>query len=96
MITLPSCDISRPAPIPKKTSDTANALVVTVPPGGLVLRAEGGAAPVGVQRFAAAFATAGRLGPSGAAVLRIPADRAGRPWQVRVAPADRATVCGLA
>ena len=26
MITLPSCDMSSPAPIPKKTSDTANAV----------------------------------------------------------------------
>jgi hypothetical protein len=73
------------------------ALQVTVPAGGILVRAEGGAATVAIRRFAAAYPAQalGTVHASGAATLHIGADGAPQSWHVRVTPTERATVCGL-
>jgi hypothetical protein len=88
------CRTFRPAGF--TASPTANDLRVTLPPGGLLVTAEGGPVSVGVRRFADGFQQVGNVTPGGSAALRIRPDLAPQPWQVRVAPTGRATVCGLA
>jgi hypothetical protein len=78
-------------------SSAPAAFEVTVPPAGILVRAEGGAATVSIRRFAAAYPEQplGRVHAAGAATLRVGADLAPQAWHVRVTPTDRATVCGL-
>jgi hypothetical protein len=83
--------------LPGVTAANANSdLEFTLPPGGVVVTAEGGPATVSVRRFADEFQPAGKLASSATAMLRIGPDRATQPWHVRVAPAGRARVCGIA
>ncbi|HEV7461049.1 MAG TPA: hypothetical protein VGN78_10965 [Solirubrobacteraceae bacterium] len=77
------------------TADASHQLDVAVPAAGLVVTAQGGPVTVSVRRFADEFLPVGRLSASASAVLRIGPDLSGRPWHARVAPTDRATVCGV-
>jgi hypothetical protein len=80
----------------RSSGSVTGELEVTVPPAGVLLTAEGGAATVGVRRFGDEFRDVGRLAPSASATVRIRSDRAGQAWHMRVEPTERATVCGLA
>lgn len=90
-----SCLAFRPAPV--RPADAAPALEVTVPAAGLLLRTAGGTARVEVRRFAAGFSrpVTDTAAPSTSATLRVPADRAARPWRARVTAQERVSVCGL-
>jgi hypothetical protein len=89
-----SCVVFLPSAV--KPPGTANALDITLPSRGIRVTAEGGPATVAVRRFADEVHPVGTLAASASAVLRIGPDLAPQPWHARVAPADRATVCGLA
>jgi hypothetical protein len=89
-----ACIAFRPAAHP--SASVTGGLRLTVPPAGVLLTAEGGAAKVSVRRFADDFHGVGRLASSVPATLRIRPDRASQPWQMRVEPTGRAIVCGLA
>jgi hypothetical protein len=71
-------------------------LQLTVPAGGMLIRADGGRASVGLRRFAATFPPdpAARLAPGGAAVLAPGSDRATQPWHVRLSPDAGVSACG--
>jgi hypothetical protein len=71
-------------------------LDVIVPSSGLVVTAQGGPVTVSVRRFADELLPVGRLATAASAVLRIAPDLSARTWHARVAPTDRATVCGVA
>jgi hypothetical protein len=75
--------------------DASRQLDVAVPSAGLVVTAQGGSVTVSVRRFADEFQPIGRLAGSASGVLRIGPDLSARPWHARVAPTDRATVCGV-
>jgi hypothetical protein len=77
------------------TMAASHQLDVAVPRSGLVVAAHGGPVTVSVRRFADQPLFVGRLTGSASAVLRVGRDLSGRPWHARVAPTDRATVCGL-
>ena len=68
---------------------------ITVPPGGLLLRAAGGSASVGVRRFGYSFQTLGTLRAGGEGALRIAPDLSSVPWHVLLSPSGRAVACGL-
>jgi len=87
------CVVFRPSAI--RQPGAANALDVTLSRQGLRLTAEGGPATVSVRRFADEFRPLATVAAAASAVLRIGPDLAPQPWHARVAPADRATVCGL-
>jgi hypothetical protein len=72
------------------------ALDLTVPAGGLVLKAEGGSATVALRRFADEFSNdpVGRLAAGDSGLLAIRADLAPNPWHARVLPEARLTACG--
>jgi hypothetical protein len=84
--------------VPAKVTPMAAAhqLDVIVPSSGLVVTSQGGPVTVSVRRFADEPLPVGRLTASASAVLRIGPDLSVRTWHARVAPTDRATVCGLA
>jgi hypothetical protein len=71
-------------------------LRLAVPPTGLLVTGEGGLVAVGVRRFADEFQAVGTVAAGASAVLRIGPDLATQPWHLRVAPTERARVCGLA
>lgn len=72
-------------------------LEVTVPAGGLLVRSDGGPAPLGLRRFAHTFPSDAQatLAPSAPTTLRLSPDAAREPWHLRLLPARGATVCGL-
>ena len=72
-----------------------NSVDVTLPLGGLRLTAEGGPATISVRRFADELRPVGAVAAATPALLRIAPDLAPQPWHVRIAPAERATVCGV-
>jgi hypothetical protein len=74
----------------------AHQLDVIVPSSGLVVTSQGGPVTVSVRRFADEPLPVGRLAASASTVLRIGPDLSVRAWHARIAPTDRATVCGLA
>ena len=80
-----------------RTEATPATLDVTLPPGGLLLRAQGGEATVTLRRFAATFPTTplATLTAGGSGVLRIEGDDARQPWHVRLAPQARVRACAL-
>jgi hypothetical protein len=90
-----SCVSFRPAQA--TSGSTVAELQLTVPPAGVLLRASGGDATVSIRRFAQAYPRQplARLGPTGSGTIPMRADLSERPWHLRLAPADRATVCGL-
>jgi hypothetical protein len=89
-----ACVTFRPAGVtpPGATSE----LRVAVPRTGLLVTSEGSPAAVGLRRFAEEFQPLGSVASGASAVLRIGPDLATQPWHLRVAPTDRAMVCGLA
>ena len=74
---------------------TANTVDVTLPLGGVRLTAEGEPATISVRRFADELRPVGTVAASAPALLRIAPDLAPQPWRLRIAPAERATVCGV-
>jgi hypothetical protein len=70
-------------------------LDLTLPRGGLSLRAQGGPATVSLRRFAVTFPAEPLARVSSTAGLRIGPDRAPNPWHVRLLPSGRVTACGL-
>ena len=89
-----SCIAYRPAGA--EPPGTANAVDVRLPANGLLVKAQGGPVTVSVRRFGDQWRPVGRLEASTGATLRIEPDASPLPWRARVAPADRATLCGLA
>jgi hypothetical protein len=89
-----ACVRFRPAGV--TAANAGNDLDLILPPGGIVVTAEGGPATVSVRRFADEYQPVAKLAASATAMLRIGPDGATQPWRVRVAPAERATVCGMA
>lgn len=73
----------------------AHELQLTLPAGGMRIRARGGPAAVAVRRFSTSFQTVGSVASGGSADLAIAADLATAAWHVRVAPSSGVTVCGL-
>ncbi len=71
-------------------------LRLTVPPGGLLLKAVGGPAKVSVRRFATVFPAEPLTTLTGSGVLRIDPDRAPQPWHVQLTPAASAEACSVA
>ncbi|MEA2296201.1 MAG: hypothetical protein QOE86_3840 [Solirubrobacteraceae bacterium] len=71
---------------------------LTVPPGGFRVTATRGDVALTLRRFGDSYAKApqGRVRAGATAVLRLATDAAPAPWHLRIAPAQRATVCGLA
>jgi hypothetical protein len=80
-----------------RTEATPSTLDVTLPAGGLLLRAQGGDATVTLRRFAMTFPPTplATLAGGGFGVLRIDGDDAPQPWHVRLAPQGRVSACGL-
>lgn len=78
-----------------KVGVAATELQMSLPPGGLRISVEGGAATVAVRRFSQQFQPIGSIAPGASADLSISRDLARGPWQVQIAPDSRATVCGL-
>jgi hypothetical protein len=76
--------------------NASHQLDVAVPSSGLAVTGLGGPVTVSVRRFADELQPIDRLAGSATAVLRIGPDLSVRRWHARVAPTDRATVCGLA
>jgi hypothetical protein len=70
------------------------ALAVTVPPGGVRLRATGGPSSIAIRRFADAFQPLGTIRPRGLFALEIAADRAAQPWHIELRPTAGAVACG--
>jgi hypothetical protein len=70
-------------------------LLVTLPTGGLLLRAGPQPLSVGVRRFSSQFQQLGTIAPARQTTLRISPDLAPQPWHVRIATQGTATVCGL-
>jgi hypothetical protein len=84
--TLTDCVHPRPA---------AGGVEVTIPPGGMTLRAPG--AQVTLRRFASTYSLQPLAGNPSNAVLRIPRDRSGRPWYALVQHATGPVrACGIA
>ncbi len=85
------------------TFSTANAgappagsrLVLTLESGALRLMAGGGAAGVGVRRFAEGYVSLGTLAASRPATLTISPDLASAAWHLLIVPTARVTACGL-
>jgi hypothetical protein len=73
----------------------AHELQLTLPAGGVRIRARGGPAAVAVRRFSTRFESVGSLASGGSADLAIGSDLATAAWHVRVAPSSGVTVCGL-
>ena len=71
-------------------------LRLTVPPGGLLLKAVGGPAKVSVRRFATVFPAEPLTTLTGSGVLKIDPDRAPQPWHVQLTPAASAEACSVA
>ncbi len=72
----------------------AGGLEVTIPAGGISLRAKG--AQVTLRRFASTYSLPPLAGDASDAELRIPRDRSSRPWYALVQhPAGRVRVCSL-
>jgi hypothetical protein len=68
--------------------------VVSVPTGGMVLRASSPGTAVGLRRYATGFpAMLGQLMAGQAELLRIPADRSTRPWLAQLTGGGRVTAC---
>jgi hypothetical protein len=67
--------------------------VLSLPPGGVLLRARSGAQhDLGLRRFADSFPVSiGTL--RGAASLVVPTDRSSRPWQLQIAGSGPVTAC---
>jgi hypothetical protein len=76
-------------------SANGSAIDVTVPPGGLVMRAQGGDATINLRRFSSAFydLPIATVRAGGAVRLEIAPDRAPQPWHVHVRPQRSATLC---
>jgi hypothetical protein len=91
-----ACVVYTPAPF--LPASGTNELRVTVPKPGLRLTVEGGSASVNLRRFGPDFfpPAVGQVHPGTPVTLRIAPDLATVPWHLRVAPAGRTTVCGLA
>jgi hypothetical protein len=69
--------------------------VISLPPGGAVLRpARGVTAELGLRRFASASFPVHVATLRGAARLDIPRDRSGRPWELQVMANGKVIVCG--
>ena len=69
--------------------------VISLPPGGAVLRpARGVTAELGLRRFASASFPVHVATLRGAARLDIPRDRSMRPWELQVRANGKVTVCG--
>ena len=89
-----SCIAYRPAGA--EPPGRPNAVGVRLPATGLLVTAQGGPVTVSVRRFGDQWRPVGRVLASTAATLRIGADASPLPWRVRLAPGDRAALCGLA
>ncbi len=77
------------------TASAAAPATMTLPAGGVALRAD---APLqlALERFSASFpVAAGSLTPGHRQDLAIPADRSSRPWRLRLSGAGKAQICGL-
>jgi hypothetical protein len=69
--------------------------VISLPPGGAVLRpGRGVTAELGLRRYASASFPVHVATLRGAARLDIPRDRSGRPWELQVRANGKVTVCG--
>jgi hypothetical protein len=77
------------------TAASSPALELTVPLTGLLIRTVGGAATIGLRRFATEFQSLGSLDPDRSWVLRIGPDLSSQPWHVRVGDSGQATICTL-
>jgi hypothetical protein len=68
--------------------------VTTVPPAGLILRADNAGVHVGLHRYATtSFPLASTLDMGRPELLRIPPDRSSRPWTLQLAGRGRVRVC---
>jgi hypothetical protein len=75
---------------------SSSSFELTVPPGGVALAAQSGAATISVRRFATQFQALGTLAGGASAVLRITPDLAPQPWHVQITSSGAATACALA
>lgn len=86
-----ACVVYRPAPVPGAAVD------VTVPAGGISIRA--GSLPVTVlaRRFSPVFgqSAVGSVPPHQTAQLSVRQDRAGLPWHVRLSGSDQVSACAV-
>ncbi len=73
----------------------AGPAVLTLPAGGVTMRAEGGDAEVRLRRYASQSfpVSVGSLRDRRPALLEIPADRSTTPWQVELSGAGTVAVC---
>jgi hypothetical protein len=73
-----------------------NALALTVPLGGVLIRDDGNvAATVSVRRFSSQFEELGTLAAKASATLQIKPDLAPEPWHVQVSAGAPLIVCAL-
>jgi hypothetical protein len=73
-----------------------NGLQLTVESTGLLVRASGSQASVGIRRFGDGFVPLGTLPPGTAGTVHITPDGAGVPWHLQASTIGRIQVCGLA
>jgi hypothetical protein len=71
-----------------------NALAVTVPSGGLLVRAGSSFATVSLRRFSSRYVALGTVASGAGASLVIKPDLAPEPWHVQVAATSSFSVCG--
>jgi hypothetical protein len=69
-------------------------LELILPPGGLVINSEGGAATASVRRYGDVFAPLGAVTAGQARALQIPGDASPTPWRVRVTTSGPVRICG--
>ena len=74
----------------------AHRVVATVPPGGLLLKADGAATTVSIRRFADAYQPLGAVTPGRPVTLLIAPDRSPKPWRIQLVPAGAVAACTLA
>jgi hypothetical protein len=84
-----------PDPVAAATAP-ADELSVTIPPRGVTVSVHGGPAALAIRRFAAEFEPLGTIAAGRTGIIRISPDLATEPWHLRIMPAGRAVVCGLA
>ena len=76
--------------------NVAHRFVASVPPGGLLLKADGAPATVAIRRFADAYHSLGTVTPGRPVAVLIAPDRSPKPWLLEVSPGSTVAACTLA
>jgi hypothetical protein len=89
-----ACAVFRPSPA--TASGERSELSLTLPPAGILLRAEGSPATIALRRFADDFPSEplARIAADRSVTLRVARDLATQPWHVQINPEGGVAACG--